>query len=918
MKKGKKTLLPKTMAAVLSMALVVGALWNAAPVNVLAAELAAPVDNMIGEPETDEESAPGENLPEETTPEEAPQGGTFNAARSMAEGDTYNCIMHLYIYGEKAEFPYQDRVEITMVSSDDGSEVKGKQVEGGEGHEYIFELERGKAYAIKINDWVGPSSADNYPRVDVNLCAANFYDGDVLQDVQYIAAGRTASEPEPLKKNGYTFTGWVTENGGSQKFNFSDSINGETNIYASWTKDSSGDENKDWTLGEDGTLTILSQAGMDDWKAHDAGKESQVVKVIVQGTVTELKESQFNSYKNLKEIDMTGSQITKIGGSAFQDCVALQSVVLPGGIETIENWAFLRCESLKEISIPGSVKELKGETFSGCTGLEKVVMQGNVPPELVSENSMYNIFEDCGFVTGNTKGILVPEGAKAAYDEKWSDWKDYITDGTVEDTRSKITAVQAQLLDFTVPALGAEVQTPTLVSDKEQLYTSISWQKKNEEGNWTEVTDSHYTEGVYCLRASFTRQPQFAGDWVITPDCSVTVDGQVWTVVPDSYFNGAEANYIDMYSPEYVVSDTKAGEINKEVVKEENAPDMMFAETPEELAELLLTEEEKQQAAAGKDIRIVLSVRDADAIVSSEHKAAVEAALHDFTLGQYLDIRLIKFIEDIRREISETKGKLTITIAVPDRLKNTGSQSARTFGVIRVHDGQAEFLEDLDQSEDTITIETDRFSTYAIVYQDDAKDSGNENGGGGSTGGGDENGGGGSTGGGDENGGGGSTGGGDENGGGGSVDSGNANGGSGSSAGGENGSEGSADSVQGAKDVQNPESKGSGGNAAGVQEKSPVQGKDQEPKTGDTTPLELYATLAMIAGLAYLLIYFTDAERGMSEEKKKELIGTLVRWARQGGRLRRLAAFAAVFVLLVYYHGTKNLHRSVERKTVVE
>ena len=37
---------------------------------------------------------------------------------------------------------------------------------------------------------------------------------------------------------------------------------------------------------------------------------------------------------------------------------------------------------------------------------------------------------------------------------------------------------------------------------------------------------------------------------------------------------------------------------------------------------------------------------------------------------------------------------------------------------MRVHDGEATLLPDLDNQEDTITIDTARFSTYVIVYRD--------------------------------------------------------------------------------------------------------------------------------------------------------------------------------------------------------
>ena len=222
--------------------------------------------------------------------------------------------------------------------------------------------------------------------------------------------------------------------------------------------------------------------------------------------------------------------------------------------------------------------------------------------------------------------------------------------------------------------------------------------------------------------------------------------------------------------------------------------------------------------AGGADIRIELDVKVVTAEAGAADRALVEEALQGpaagFTIGQYLDISLYKIIGDSRTAITETDGKITVRIDVPDSLKNTDSSNTRAFAVIRLHDGRAEFLEDLDNDADTITIATDRFSTYAVVYQDTAADTGNS-------------------------------------------------------------------------------------------------GKDDEPKTGDSTPLELYATLSMIAGFSYLLLCFTDRKRGMTEETKKELVTGIVKWAKRGGRIRKCLALAAIFVLLVYYH-------SIGKKTCVE
>lgn len=88
------------------------------------------------------------------------------------------------------------------------------------------------------------------------------------------------------------------------------------------------------------------------------------------------------------------------------------------------------------------------------------------------------------------------------------------------------------------------------------------------------------------------------------------------------------------------------------------------------------------------------------------------------------------------------------------------------------------------------------------------------------------------------------------------------------------------------------------------------------PGTGDTAQLELYATAAMIAGLSYILLELAG-ERGMTEEKKRELTARLVQWARQGGMLRRILAVIAMFLLLAYYHSIGK-QISVKHMQIVE
>ncbi len=298
------------------------------------------------------------------------------------------------------------------------------------------------------------------------------------------------------------------------------------------------------------------------------------------------------------------------------------------------------------------------------------------------------------------------------------------------------------------------------------------------------------------------------------------------------------------------------GNIIPEVITQDSTPEAGFATPAEELADSSLTAEEKQQAQDGTDIRIILHVEDASARVSASEKAVVEANLQGYTVGQYLDISLYKLVGQSRTQITETTGKIRITLEIPEslRLSDTNGSNAgnaghadggtdaadaetpqiRQFAILRVHDGQTQILPDLDDQADTVTIETDRFSTYVLVFLDKE-----------------------------------------------------------------------ADDESGMNQTGTEEQSTAGtGTAAGG-------GKDDEPKTGEVSPIQLYATLSMIAGFTYLLTYFTDRRGGMSEETKKELVSKLIAWAKKGKLMRRYLALAAIFMLLVYYH-------SIGKKTNVE
>jgi len=73
-----------------------------------------------------------------------------------------------------------------------------------------------------------------------------------------------------------------------------------------------------------------------------------------------------------------GKPVTVIGASAFEDCRAINSVVLPEGLQVISDKAFKGCDVLKSVIIPDDVKSIGKEAFKECKYLNSIVIPESV------------------------------------------------------------------------------------------------------------------------------------------------------------------------------------------------------------------------------------------------------------------------------------------------------------------------------------------------------------------------------------------------------------------------------------------------------------------------------------------------------------------------------------------------------------
>ena len=209
-----------------------------------------------------------------------------------------------------------------------------------------------------------------------------------------------------------------------------------------------------------------------------------------------------------------------------------------------------------------------------------------------------------------------------------------------------------------------------------------------------------------------------------------------------------KGNYTDSIAWTYVIAPSKAedapgediaigsGKVKVVVLPEGAVPSVGLLTDKAELLAMLvnsgdITADELAQIADGASVDIVLTVKEAN--VPDVVKTAMAQAAKGYTIGQYLDISLFKYMtvngsQQAGVALHTTKDALTISVVVPDALINTNSAVNRTYCIVRNHEGTITVLDAaFDAANKTLTFKTDRFSVYAIAYKDTAVPSSGSN-----------------------------------------------------------------------------------------------------------------------------------------------------------------------------------------------
>lgn len=168
-----------------------------------------------------------------------------------------------------------------------------------------------------------------------------------------------------------------------------------------------------------------------------------------------------------------------------------------------------------------------------------------------------------------------------------------------------------------------------------------------------------------------------------------------------------------------IYTQNEPGEISDTTDKSQNYGQAVLDDDVEALkAAVPFSSEEQALMELGKDISIWIEVEDISGTVSEEDRARVSSVLKDGSVGLYLDVSMFKQVAE--RDcvaLTNLNAPVTITLTLPEQLMNTRGDVIRSFQIVRVHDGKTDILETVQQG-NTLSFQTDRFSTYVLIYHD--------------------------------------------------------------------------------------------------------------------------------------------------------------------------------------------------------
>ena len=266
------------------------------------------------------------------------------------------------------------------------------------------------------------------------------------------------------------------------------------------------------------------------------------------------------------------------------------------------------------------------------------------------------------------------------------------------DSKSEVTVIEALGHEW---GKGKETKAPTCTEAGEKTYTCTRCDKTK-------------TEEVAALGHNYDTE------WTVDKEATTTETGS------KSHHCKVCGNKTDVTIIPMIKADVS---INVEVVKKEDTPDTTIEGSNNEIINSVFTEEEIKAFKNGVKVEVTIDINNIENKVTDSDKKLIDNKLKaDEKIGTILDIVLNKNVDGNKNSVHELNSAIKLKVAIPDNIINKDTSIKREYSVIRIHNGESENIAvDYNENDNTIIFETDRFSTYAIVYKDIIKNTEDNN-----------------------------------------------------------------------------------------------------------------------------------------------------------------------------------------------
>lgn len=470
-----------------------------------------------------------------------------------------------------------------------------------------------------------------------------------------------------------------------------------------------------WKLTNAGTLTISGSGPMPEFSGTQEQPWNQysgkIRKVVIGDGVTrigscafwncELFSAQISSsvttignsaFRGSKIMSVTiPSSVKTIGDSAFQACQGLSSVTVSDGVETICQNAFRACTSLKSISLPASIGEVGAAAFLECTEMtsatfasssKQVKMGDNMFTKcwkLMSVKLPQNIdcigdgmFQNCGMLAG----VEIPQGAERIGSQAFA----------------SCSGMSVVVIPDSVTMIGTAAFSACPLKDIYFTGTEEQW------SGISKIGDTASAVSKATMHYNYTPSANPNPDTNPNPDIDPNLDSDEG----DNSDNGSRDHSENDHN-----GDNNGNNSDGEDLDESTLDAAVWKPTtPDEI---------KRYRCVGKeDVRYTLPT---DNVYPIDVENSVQGPLcfqaFEFVLGEYTIGRTYN-IYALSDTTYSTDQEVQITLEIPTALY----QKSRDYKMICVTKGGLPIVyDDLDSNPETITIKTNKYYAYALIYK---------------------------------------------------------------------------------------------------------------------------------------------------------------------------------------------------------